>query len=100
MFEIEKQTDKNEEIRDWRSSDYISISFSPNTQAEFIATTYYQPLFRDFSDYRLLSQCIVKVRAGNHFFINLNWNYQFDSRPAADVPEDTYAFSTGLEYIL
>jgi Protein of unknown function, DUF481 len=97
MYEIEKQTMNKEKIRDWRNSDYLSLSYFPNDQTEFTATTYYQPLFNNFRDYRLLNQCIFKIKASKKISVTLNWNYQFDSTPAIGVTRDTYSFSTGLE---
>lgn len=100
MYEIEKQTVNKETIRDWRNSSYLSLSYFPNDQTEFTTTTYYQPLFNNFSDYRLLNQCIFKIKASKKISVTLNWNYQFDSIPAENVPRDTYSFSTGLELSL
>jgi Protein of unknown function, DUF481 len=97
MYETEKQTVNKQTTRDWRNSSYLSLSYFPNDQTEFTTTTYYQPLFDNFSDYRLLNQCIIKIKASKKISVTLNWNYQFDSTPASGVPRDTYSFSTGLE---
>ena len=100
VYEIQKETDVPEEKRNWRSSNYLSLSFIPNAQTELVTTTYYQPVFNDFSNYRLLNQSVFKIRAGKKVFVNLNWNYQFDAVPAAGVPGETYSFSTGIELSL
>ncbi|MES1218188.1 MAG: DUF481 domain-containing protein [Bacteroidota bacterium] len=100
VYEIQKETDVPEEKRYWRSSNYLSLSFIPNAQTELVTTTYYQPVFNDFSNYRLLNQSVFKIRAGKKVFVNLNWNYQFDAVPAAGVPRETYSFSTGIELSL
>ncbi|MCW3117662.1 MAG: hypothetical protein JWM28_1744, partial [Chitinophagaceae bacterium] len=81
-YEIQKETGVPQERRDWRSSDYLSLTFSPDERTEFITTTYYQPVFNNISDYRLLSQTMFKIKAGKKISVNLNWTYQFDARPA------------------
>jgi hypothetical protein len=100
VYEIQKETGVHQERRDWRTSDYISLSFMPNGQTEFITTTYYQPVLKQFSDYRLLNQTTFKIRAGRKISVSINWNYQFDATPADGVPRETYSFSTGIELSL
>jgi hypothetical protein len=97
MYEIEKETNTTRQIHDWRSSTYLSVTFLPNKQTEFISTTYYQTLLVDVVDYRLLNQSSFKISASKKIAVVIKWNYQYDASPAAGVPTDTYHFSTGLE---
>ena len=97
MYEIEKETNTPRQIYDWRSSNYLSITFLPNKQTEFISTTYYQPVLFDAGDYRLLNQSSYKIAASKKIAVVIKWNYQYDASPAVGVPTDTYNFSTGVE---
>ena len=97
MYEIEKETGKPQQIRDWRSSNYLSFTYLPNGQTEFTTTTYYQPVYFNGKDYRLLNQSTFKIKAGKHVSVNLNWTYLYDALPPAGVTKDTYNFSTGIE---
>ncbi len=99
MYEHEKditvpviQTD------DIRNSDYISFVWTPRSFLEFSGTTYYQPLPKNFSDFRFLNQLTFIVKATPHFSMNLKWNYLYDSYPAGTAPNRIYSFSTGLRY--
>ncbi len=52
MFEYEKeQTDPVIYHRDFRSSNYVSLTYKPSEYAEFIETVFYQPLFSNLDDY-------------------------------------------------
>ena len=83
---------------DIRSSSYVSFTIIPKKNIEIISTTYYQPLYRKFNDYRILNQASLKVKADKHFSVSLRWNYLFDSYPAGTSPKTTYSFSSGAGY--
>jgi hypothetical protein len=99
MFEREKEkTDPTIKHKDIRSSSYVSFTITPASNIELISTTFYQPLFKDYSDYRILNQASLKVKATKHFSISLRWNYLYDRRPAGTAPRRTYSFGSGIEY--
>lgn len=97
MYEIEREKDNPQLIRDWRLSNYVSFTFVPNKQTEFTSTTYYQPVLFDIGNYRLLNQSICKISASKRIAVVIKWNYAYDASPPAGVPKDTYSFSTGIE---
>lgn len=99
MFEREKEkTDPVIKHQDIRSSSYVSFTITPAPTMELISTTFYQPLFNDPGDYRILNQASLKVKATKHFAISLRWNYLYDRKPAGSAPKTTYMFGSGLEY--
>ncbi len=100
MYETEKEQGKMQKINDWRSSNYCSFTFFPNEQTVFITTTYYQPVFVRFKDYRLLNESSFKIKANKKIAVTINWSYQFDSTPADQVQQSTYNLSTGVELSL
>lgn len=97
MYEVERETGNPQQISDCRSSNYLSFTYLPNGQTEFTTTTYYQPVYFNGKDYRLLNQSIFKIKTGKAISVNLNWTYQFDASPPVGIIKDTYNFSTGIE---
>lgn len=101
MFEREKElTNPIVTHNDLRSSSYVSITYTPTTNVELISTTFFQPLFRKLSDYRILNQITLKVKATQHFSLSLKWNYLHDRFPAGTAPRTVYNFATGIDYDL
>jgi hypothetical protein len=101
MFEKEKEkTIPVIEHNDLRSSSYVSFTYTPSSNIELISTTFFQPLFKKLSDYRILNQAKLKVKATQHFSLSLKWNYLHDRFPAGDAPRTTYNFGAGIDYEL
>jgi Protein of unknown function, DUF481 len=97
MYEVEKETGVAKRIRDWRCSNYLSVTFIPNKQTELTSTTYYQPVMFDAGDYRLLNQSSCKIKAAKRIAVVIRYNYQYDASPAAGVPKETYTLGTGID---
>ena len=85
---------------DLRNSSYLSFTWLPRENIEFISTTYFQPLLNKFSDYRFMNQISFNLKATPHFGLSLNWNYLHDRYPAGSAPKTTYNFGTGITYEL
>jgi Protein of unknown function, DUF481 len=99
MFEREKEkTNPVVRHKDLRSSSYISLTYTPKENIELITTTFFQPLFKKLSDYRILNQISLKVKATKHFSLSLKWHYLHDRFPAGTAPRTTYTFATGIDY--
>lgn len=99
MLEDEKErTQPVLKHTDLRNSSYLSLSFIPNSQLDIVNTIFYQPLLKEFSDYRLLNQLAVKVKAGKHITLGIKLNYLYDARPAGTAPGTTYNFATGVDF--
>ncbi len=98
MYEREKElTDPAIIHDDIRSSSYISFTFTPTSNIELISTTFFQPLFNDISDYRLLNQATLKVKATEHFSLSVKWDYLYDRYPAGTAPRTTFNLMTGID---
>jgi hypothetical protein len=99
MHEYERELDSIKTIHnDIRSSSYVSFSLLFNSQTELVNTIFYQPLFTNISDFRILDQMKFSVKTGKKFAITLNLNYLYDNFPVQGVPRINYTFSTGLDY--
>jgi len=99
MLEYEEVTDGVTPLqRDIRGSGYLSFSLYPTDNISLISTTYYQPLWRDFSDYRISSQSSLAVGLFLNFALKINYTFTFDTFPAVGIPRSQYDFSTGIAY--
>jgi hypothetical protein len=99
MYEREKEnTGANFIHNDIRSSSYVSFTVTPNKQMEIISTSFFQPLFNNWSDFRILNQVSLRVKAGKRLGLKVNWNYLNDSNPVPGIPSVNYSLSTGLDY--
>ncbi len=101
MYEREKErTTPAVYHNDLRNSSYVSFTWQPRDNIELISTTYFQPLVKKFSDYRVLNQVVFRVKATPHFSMSVKWNYLYDRFPAGTAPQTTYSFATGVDYEL
>jgi hypothetical protein len=99
MYERERESTKPVVMHnDIRNSSYISFTIIPEKGIEIISTTYYQPLVKKISDYRVLNQFVFKVRPKKHFSLSMRWNYLHDRFPAGRAPSTTYSFASGIGY--
>jgi hypothetical protein len=103
LFMYEREKERTNPVithNDLRNSSYLSFTWLPKDYLEIISTTYFQPLVKKFSDYRILNQVSLKIKATPHFSLSMKWNYLHDSRPAGNAPQTTYNFATGVNYEL
>ena len=99
MYEYEKTSILDIETY-WRWSNYISFSLFPNKNTSIVSTTYYQPVFSDFSNFRISSQNAVYFKITTHLAFKTGFNYNYDSHPVFSVPKIQYNLNTGLVYAL
>src|SRR6185437_1499119 len=91
MYENEHELTKPVTLhKEIRNSSYTSASWRPVDKAEITTTLFYQPLFRDFSDFRVLHELKVKFQFTRKFSFFTTWAILYDSRPAIDVPNTIY----------
>jgi hypothetical protein len=103
LFMYERENERTKPVihhNDIRNSSYISFTWLPKNNIELISTTYFQPLLKNFSDYRIMNQVSLNVKATPHFGLSVKWNYLLDRFPAGTAPRTTYSFATGITYEL
>ena len=81
-----------------RNSSYVTASWRPDERSEIVSTLFYQPLFKDFSDFRLLHELKLKFNFTKKFSFFTTWAFLYDSRPATDIPPNIYTLRNGVEY--
>ncbi|MBX2827074.1 MAG: DUF481 domain-containing protein [Flavobacteriaceae bacterium] len=99
MYEYEETADNvTPVLRDIRGSSYLSFSLFPTERISVVSTTYYQPLFKQFSDYRISSQSSVAVELFGGFDLKITYTFVYDAVPAVGIPNSQYDFRTGISY--
>jgi hypothetical protein len=98
MYEYERDINPIKVYKDIRSDNYVSITYKPTPSIDVTSTTFYQPLFKDISDYRILNQFVLNIKATKHFSIVTSWDYLFDSYPAVGTPKVNYTINNGFIY--
>jgi hypothetical protein len=82
--------------QEYRMSNYISWYVDPKTSFYFTAATYYQPLLKDFKDYRFLGQYSLNFKMTKKIDARFEWTSFFDSKPALNVVNWTFSSSFGI----
>lgn len=98
MYEYEELADTSLIHRDHRLSSYISLTLKLRKNLTLLNTTYFQPKFTDFSDFRLSSQTDLKIGISKHFAFKMSYVYFYDAVPAENVPNETHALQNSLSF--
>lgn len=98
MYEYEELADTTLIHRDHRLSTYASLTLKIKDNLSLINTTYFQPKFSDFSDFRLSSQTDMKIGISKHFAFKVSYVYYYDAVPAEQVPHETHALVNALSF--
>ncbi len=99
MYEYEETDDNFTPLqRDFRGSAYLSFSLYPTDRITLVSTTYYQPLFRSVSDYRVSSQSSLLVDLFGNFALKTSYTFIYDAFPASGIPNSQYDLSSGVTY--
>lgn len=98
MYEHEKDKNPREIHNDIRSDNYVTFTIKPNDVFDITSTTFYQPLFRKLSDYRVLNQISFNIKATKHLAITTNWDFSYDTYPALGTPDVNYTITNGFAY--
>ena len=81
-----------------RWSNYLSWYMEPKDYFTFTAATYYQPLWNDFSNYRVSGQYTLSFKITKQFSVKTELNFFHDEKAQPDVPKTIYATTVGFGY--
>lgn len=108
MYEFENTSDKAfdltlQENRDVRGSFYGSFGLALTPTVTFNSTTYFQPLFNDFGDFRLSSDNTINIGIKSWLSFFINYSISYDQNPPDDplggaLQQTFYTMSTGLSF--
>lgn len=96
MYEVEYSETAETTNYNHRNSTYLTLSYSPKTAKFSVANTvYYQPLYRDLSDYRILEQFRLDIPLSKWLKFFTIYDYYFDSKTPLNTKEYTSNLSIG-----
>ncbi|WP_179345464.1 DUF481 domain-containing protein [Winogradskyella ursingii] len=99
MYEYEEASDNSISIlRDFRGSTYFSFSMYPLENISIVSTTYYQPLLKKFSDFRISNETSVAFRLFKNLAFKTSFTYYFDTNPIIGIPNTQYELTNGIVY--
>lgn len=99
MFEHEEASDNTIDIlRDFRGSAYFSCSIYPLDNISVVSTTYYQPLIKQLSDFRISNETSLGIKVFKNLQYKTTFTYQYDASPIIGIPKTQYELSNGIVY--
>ncbi|MCC8360635.1 DUF481 domain-containing protein [Salinimicrobium sediminilitoris] len=97
MYEMESSDQAGTTNYNHRNSTYLTLSYTAKSQKFSIANTvYYQPLYRDISDYRILEQFRLDIPLSTWLKVFTLYNYYFDSKTPLNTEEYTSNLNLGV----
>ncbi len=98
MFEYDEESVNDITRKDHRWSNYLSIRLPIEGGAKFVSTTYYQPLFNNFGDFRLSSQSTVIFTLLKNLKFNATFSIIYDSKVPEGAPKMLQNLVSGVRY--
>lgn len=99
MYEIEQSSEYNQKDYQWRHSAYFSLNYSPEgNRISLTNTLYFQPLYEDFGNYRILEQFRVEMPVSKALSATGTFNYSLISVTPAGARDSTSNILFGLSY--
>ena len=98
MFEYEELSDPEIFHRDHRMSSYITFTIKSNFGMVLTNTSYFQPLFNNFSDYRFSDDVNLSFKITKNLMFTTRFHLLYDSEPPLEVPNLNYQIRNGLLY--
>lgn len=95
-YDLSKSVTHPAEVRVSRWSNYISFYLQFNPYVTFGGVIYYQPMFSNFSDYRLLNENSLMVRLTEVFSLSVNFKLRHDSIPPDGIKKTDTETNFGL----
>ena len=97
MYEVEYSERAGTTNYNHRNSTYLTLSYTAKTGRFSVANTvYYQPLYRNFSDYRILEQFRLEIPLSGWLRVFTLYNYYFDSQTPLNTEEYTPNLNIGV----
>ncbi len=82
----------------WRGNSYVSVRYVINERIRLQNTVYYQPAWRDMTDYRLLDDAALHIALNDSLDLKIVIEMAQDSRPPAGIKHIDTSYKTGLSF--
>lgn len=96
MFEHERETGNPVYNNHHRWSTYLSFNLQPFDNLSFVSTTYIQPRFDNFSDYRVSTTVSARLKVVKTVYFRTGFQLSFDAIPPPDIPRLTYKLENAV----
>lgn len=97
MYEFEKLLDTfSTTNHDFRISQYLNIFYNISTTADFYSTTYFQPIYDQWNDYRLHNESRLVVTLTKSVNLNVTNSYSWDASPPDGAPKKRISLKVGF----
>ncbi|MDB4539247.1 DUF481 domain-containing protein [Saprospiraceae bacterium] len=98
MYEIEKSVESNMVFNNHRHSSYLSLTaVLPKSKVTIINTIYFQPLYINVSDFRILEQFKIEIPLSKGFNLSSTFNYFYNNlTPTTKETQFASHFKMGL----
>ncbi|MEL6924908.1 MAG: DUF481 domain-containing protein [Bacteroidota bacterium] len=100
MYEYEEESKSEGIRRGHRWSSYLSFRYGPTDNFLLANTSYFQPLFDQFNDFRLSSQTSILLRVSDRLNFKSSFSITFDTQVPEGVPSTIYRFNNGIRWII
>ena len=97
MYEIEKVKNTDQEFRNSRNNNYLSLTVNFTT-LEIINTIYFQPLYSDFTNHRIFEQLQMDIPFSEVFSFSIVFNYFYNSFSPNEVKDYNSNINFGLSF--
>ena len=98
MYEYEEILADTSIQRNHRGSVYVSWLFQPKPYFMFSGSTYAQPLFTNFLDYRISGQYALLFKVFKRAAFKFEFGFLYDSRPPKEVRNFIFNAEAGIVY--
>lgn len=99
MYEVEYSDRAGTTENNHRNSTYVSVSYlSKSKNFSVTNTVYYQPLYKNLKDYRLLEQFRLNIPLAEWFKVFTIYDYYFDSKTPLNTREYTSQLEIGIGF--
>jgi hypothetical protein len=98
MYEYDEEKENAIIHKDHRMSSYLSVSIKFNKIISLRSTSYFQPLFTDFNDYRMFSESALSFLIGKNLRFSSSFQYSYDSRVSTGAPKSAYSLLNGIRF--
>lgn len=99
FYEYEESIELDTRVfrNDFRMSNYLVLSLRlPKDKGELTSTTYYQPLFDRFDDFRISNQTTLVLNFSKKLAFTTSFSYFFDTFPPNGIAQETISIENGL----
>jgi len=97
MYEYEESTLLTYQ-NNFRASTYLSFNWDISEKVRFKTINYFQPLFNDFTDYRLSNESSLSLGITEKLSYNIAFSLLYDTEPVEGVPNTITSVANGLRF--